>query len=422
MPLRAIENVETDGEQFAKIQADIEVCFSEEVPVEMIDFLERQINSEICMLVSYMLGNAQERWGCKDNIGHCDVSTRALAPGEAIAAYYRELADDAESSDGGDDLASVRHEIAQAVAALAKNQIEQGGDKESLYNCMLKAGDRVRLKGSCGTVLPPKSHGQFVVFFQDDSGNEKPCHASTIITATRNGVQLAREQDDNWTTFYEPEAVGIDTDGAIKPIDELIYSPDGGWKESPTTSTNTYPFEYPCGLQEGDRIVTGWGEFDVMHPGKNRMAICIAEHMIATGNRGEVTGGFDLASIDQAFRGNFALVKSGEGDQSKFTTTAPTDSDSKPEPCKPFEYPCGLMEGDVVKLEYTDRFFNDVVSAPSDMQLKPFEFSVVGRGGSQVNISRVVEVRRNGFLLCSRGRGLERCFYGPGSANAPTKD
>lgn len=325
MPLYPIENTENLSDSYARIECKITVDFTEEIDADLLDRLDRSVHFDVGMLVSYMMGQAKMQMNTDGSSGVVEVRTRSLMPAEAIAEYYRELADAADVIDGDDDLASVQQEIAEAVEALAAKQDGQDDTKEPIYNCMLKAGDRVRLDSGCGTVLPPKRNGQFVVFVRDDSGNERLVQPSKITAATRGDVYLPQERDGNWVTFFEP--------------DRKTSESTATQHTTTTATTATTPFEYPCGLQTGDEVVDNvkcvrWTvrDWDNSHEP--------TDFLVRVHSTGNGEGTLHTQNVSQAFRNGKRLDKS----RSNQFTLAQVFRE-KPEP---YTYPCGLMEGDVV--------------------------------------------------------------------------
>ena len=329
MPLYPIEKAEeaSEGDHYAEIQTVVKVCFTEEVDIEAIDQLERQINCQVAMLVSFMLGEAKQKYGTEPNMGVCDILTRALAPGEAIAEYYRELADEAEAiaEYADDNETEVDHVqvVTDAIAEIQRNRkdsqlaTDNPEAKQSLYNCMLKAGDRVRFENRCGTVLPPKRHGQFIVLVQDDSGNERIVQPSKITTATRDDVYLPQERDGNWVTFYEPDSKTSESTATV---------------HATTASTTTTAFEYPCGLQVGDCVDFGENRSNSLPrtalvaewqgpglPNENRVNI-------ATINGPSLV---HISHIRAAMRCGIELQKTNDGGIMSFSEPKPAGSDTQ---------------------------------------------------------------------------------------------
>lgn len=242
MPLYPIENdaesMETH-ESYAEIQTTVKVSFTDELNVETIDVLAREIDTQVGMLVSFMLGQLRERLGTELSLGSCDVATRAVLPAADIAEYYRQLADDAESVDEDDDagiddvtaeqvrkvMESLDIKPASEVASnpnegyssecesyVAKHQAKP--DETFVYPCGLREGDfvdfgtdhHVRLPRSAfvteWTAIIPPGDGQFGC----DCGGKQThltVHTSHVRRAIRKGIQLQKSNDGRNISFSE---------------------------------------------------------------------------------------------------------------------------------------------------------------------------------------------------------------------------
>jgi len=240
MPLYPIEKASeaTEGDHYAEIQTVVNICFTEEVEIEAIDELERQINCQVAMLVSFMLGQAKERSGIEGTMGVCDIFTRALAPGEAIAEYYRQMADDAETEDDDDpeiDEATLE-QVREAMEAWSKkpstgatpianegyateceSYVAKHEPKPYTYPCGLRVGDVLYFGDIRSMSIPLKAAVAFPepwyqpslehVSYQGANGPMQ-VHTSHIRSAERNGVELQRTVDGRIIRFSEPKPAG----------------------------------------------------------------------------------------------------------------------------------------------------------------------------------------------------------------------
>lgn len=298
MPLHPIENTENLSDSYARIECKIAVDFTEEIDADLMDRIERSIHFEVGMLVSCVLGQFKMEMNQNGSSGVCEIRTRALMPAAAIAGYYREMADELD-----------------AVAEYADDH-DSECDK-----CSEQPVDVIR--------------------------GESPVSMAADWVAMDKMIEEIE---------FDKAAKNASMPVVMQPPAETTTTCGTGVT---TTTTTTAQFKYPCGLQSGDRLLTPWGEFDVVYPSEEQQQICVPKDKVVAQRKGQHTSAIEPWSISHAFRGDVVLVKIVDGGKVKFTTVAPTDSDSRPEPCKPFEYPCGLIEGDTVHfvIATTDKRF-----------------------------------------------------------------
>lgn len=231
MPLYPIENeaelMETH-ESYAEIKTVVQVSFTDELDVETIDALAREIDTQVGMLVSFMLGQLRERLGTELSLGSCDVATRAVLPSADIAEYYRQLADDAESVDEDDDAEIddvTTEQIREAMEGyssecesyVTKHQAKP--DESFVYPCGLRECDFVDFGADhharlprCGIVAewatpsPPNN----IQFMCDCDGEQTALtvHTSHVRRATRNGIELQKINDGRNIIFSEAPPTG----------------------------------------------------------------------------------------------------------------------------------------------------------------------------------------------------------------------